>query len=90
MFVHVESDIVQKVQIIIMEEHGYCDRYNIYLQDGQGGIRIDSISYGEVSITSNIDGEEIFYYPSNIILFQKDDFIHKVNIIDRRKKHDQM
>lgn len=90
LFVHVESDIEKQIKIMIMEEHGYRDYYTIFLHNGKGDMRIDSIAYGKVCVTSDIDSENTIYYPDHIILFQRNDYIHKINIIDRRNKSDKL
>ncbi len=64
--------------------------YMLTLNDGSGEVRIDSIAMGKVTIETNIDGKDTIYYPSNVILFQSNDYIHKLNIIDRRKKSEKL
>lgn len=90
LFVHIESEIEKQVRIMIMEEHGYRDYYTVFLHDGKGDMRIEAIAYGKVTLTSNMDGEFTIYYPDHNILFAKNDYIHKVSIIDRRKKSDKL
>lgn len=90
LFVHIESEIEKQVRIMIMEEHGYRDYYTVFLHDGKGDMLIEAIAYGKVTLTSNIDGEFTIYYPDHNILFAKNDYIHKVSIIDRRKKSDKL
>lgn len=90
LFVHIESDCVRQIKIMIMEEHGYRDYYTVFLHGGKGDMRIDNIAFGKVTLTSNIDSEHTIYYPDHIILFQKNDFIKKINIVDRRKKIDEL
>ncbi|MDD3049017.1 MAG: hypothetical protein PHQ89_03465 [Bacilli bacterium] len=90
LFVHLESENVKQVRLTIIEEHGYRDYYTVFLHEGKGDLLVDSIAYGKVSLISDIDSDDIIYYPDHIILFQKKDYIHKVNIIDRRKKSDKL
>lgn len=86
LFIHVESEMEEIVKVSLTEEHGYCDIFHIYMKEGHGELRVDGIAYGSLRIETNIDHEQVYYYPSHVILFQKNQYIHKVNVIDRRKK----
>ncbi|NBL00012.1 MAG: hypothetical protein EOM50_18780 [Erysipelotrichia bacterium] len=90
LFVHIESEKETQVQIVLVEEHAYRDYYTVFLHDGKGNLLIDRISYGRLVLSSSIDDENTIYYPDHTILFQRNDYIHKVNIIDRRKKSDKL
>lgn len=86
LFIHIESEVADIVEISITEEHGYCDCFHVYMREGKGELRVDGISYGNVRIESSIDSDQLVYYPSHVILFQKNNYIQKINMIDRRKK----
>lgn len=86
--IHVESKLMKQVRIMIQEENNYRDFYTIYIKDGHGNILIDNIAEGYLKIETNMDDKYVIYEPSNIILFSKNNYIHKLNIVDRRKKSD--
>lgn len=88
--IHVESTLVNSVRVMLQEESGYRDIYTVYLENGIGEVRVDGIAMGKLKVESNIDSNSTIYYPGHVILFQKNDYIHKLNIIDRRKKSEKL
>lgn len=86
--IHVESLCMKQVRIMVQEENNYRDFYTVHLTQGQGNLNIDTIADGYLKIETNIDDKYVIYEPSNIILFSKNNYIHKLNIVDRRKKSD--
>jgi len=85
LIVYVESEIAQRVRIELIEENKYRDVYIITLKNGKGNFRVEGISMGTLTLLSDIDGENVVYYPGHKILFEKNNYVHKVSIIDRRK-----
>lgn len=85
LIVYVISDVVKKVKITLMEQNRYRDIYVVDLKDGKGEFRAEGISMGVLTISSDIDGENTLYYPDHQILFEKNNYVHKVTLIDRRK-----
>lgn len=86
LLIRIESECANKVRIMLKEANNFCDFYTIYIENGVGEFRADGISLGLLSIETNIDGKNTIYYPNNVILFEKNNYVHKLKIIDRRKK----
>lgn len=89
LLVYVESEVVDCVLLSITDENGFRDKYLLHLSNGHKEIRIDNVAMGFLRIETDIDSDAI-YYPGKLILFQNDDYIHKLNIIDRRKKSEKL
>lgn len=85
LFVCVESAFAKEVKLTLIEANQYRDIYVIPIKDKIGKIMIDSISMGELSIYSDIDAKNVVYYPNHKIMFEENNYVHKVTIIDRRK-----
>ena len=86
LLIHVESDNVKQVRVMLTEGNNYRDFYTVYLDKGKGDFRVDGISYGKLKVETNIDSTNTIYYPDNVILFEDDNYVHELKIIDRRKK----
>ena len=86
LLIHVESENVKQVRVMLIEGNNYRDFYTVFINEGIGEFRVDGISLGELKVETNIDSKNTFYYPDSVILFEKDNYVHKLKIIDRRKK----
>ena len=85
LFISVESNKIKQIRIKLVEENKYQDVYIVDINNGRGNLRVDGISYGYLTISTNMDNPYLIYYPDRTILFEKKNYVHKVSLIDRRK-----
>ena len=85
LFISIESTKIKKINIKLIEENNYQDIYTVDIKNGKGSLRVDGISYGYLSIRTNMDNPYLIYYPDRTILFEKNNYVHKLTLIDRRK-----